>query len=138
MVDARAVIDAALARIAARDPAIGAFERVRADEAREEAEALARRADRGALPLAGVPVAIKNNLPVAGEVTGNGTRAAVSRPADRDHPTVARLRAAGAIVVGTTRVPELCLWPFTDGPRGTARNPWDLTRTPSGFNSLAI
>ena len=130
--DPRAVVDAALARIAARDAAIGAFERVRVDEARVEVAALARRPDLDALPLAGVPVAVKNNLAVSGEVTGNGTLAAAPRAADHDHPTVARLRAAGAIVVGTTRVPELCLWPFTDGPRGTARNPWDGTRTPGG------
>ena len=130
--DPRAVVDDALARIAERDAAIGAFERVRVDEARADVEALRRRPDLRALPLAGVPVAIKNNLAVAGEVTGNGTLAAAPRAAEHDHPTVARLRAAGAIVVGTTRVPELCLWPFTDGPRGTARNPWNLARTPGG------
>ncbi len=122
----------ALRRIAACDGEIGAFERVRGEDAAREADALARRDDLAALPLAGVPVAVKNNLAVAGEVTGHGTLAAVPRPAECDHPTVARLRAAGAIVVGVTRVPELCLWPFTDGPRGTARNPWDRARTPGG------
>jgi amidase len=45
---------------------------------------------------------------------------------------VERLQAAGAVVVGLTRVPELCVWPFSDGPLGTARNPWDRTRTPGG------
>ncbi|GJG86981.1 putative amidase AmiB2 [Gemmatimonadetes bacterium T265] len=130
--DPRDVVRDALARIAAVDAAVGAFERVRVAEATAEAAALAQRADLGTLPLAGVPVAVKNNLPVAGEVTGNGTLAAAPAPAERDHPTVARLRAAGAVVVGVTRVPELCLWPFTDGPRGTARNPWDRARTPGG------
>ena len=130
--DAREVVRAALVRIATRDPAIGAFEHVREAEALADAGAVAARADRATLPLAGVPVAVKNNLDVAGEATGNGTFACVPRPAQRDHPTVARLRAAGAVVVGVTRVPELCLWPFTDGPRGTARNPWDRSRTPGG------
>lgn len=130
--DPRAVVREALARIATLDGDLGAFERVRDEAALAEADALAARPDRGALPLAGVPVAVKNNLPVTGEVTGNGTLAAVPRAAERDHPTVARLRAAGAIVVGLTRVPDLCLWPFTDGPRGTARNPWDRARTPGG------
>jgi amidase len=45
---------------------------------------------------------------------------------------VRRLRAAGAVVVGLTRVPELCLWPFSDGALGAARNPWNLERTPGG------
>ncbi len=129
---ARAVVREALARIAARDPAVGAFERVRDAEALAEAGAVAERPDRARLPLAGVPVAVKNNVDVAGEVTANGTLACAPHPAARDHPTVARLRAAGAVVVGVTRVPELCLWPFTDGPRGTARNPWDPAHTPGG------
>ncbi len=130
--DPREVAGEALARIAAVDPAIGAFERVLGASALAAAEALVARADLASLPLAGVPIAVKDNLAVAGEVTGGGTRAGAERPAERDHPTVARLRAAGAVVVGLTRVPELCIWPFTDGPRGTARNPWDPTRTPGG------
>lgn len=125
-------VRAALDRIAARDGAVGAFQRVRAEAALAEAAALATRADLAALPLAGVPIAIKDNVAVTGEPMRGGTRASSERPSTHDHPVVARLRAAGAIVVGLTRVPELCLWPFTDGPLGTARNPWDLARTPGG------
>jgi amidase len=125
-------VRAALEAIAALDARVGAFQLVRAERALAEAEALARRDDLTTLPLAGVPVAIKDNVAVAGEPMRVGTAARRVAPSAADHVVVARLRAAGAIVVGLTRVPELCLWPFTDGPLGTARNPWKLDRTPGG------
>ena len=127
-----AVVDAYLARIADVDAAVGAFRRVRADDARAEADAVARRPDLASLPLAGVPVAVKDNLAVAGEAMRLGTRATRDTPQPHDHPVVRRVRDAGAVVVGLTHVPELCIWPFTDGALGTARNPWDRTRTAGG------
>jgi len=68
-----------------------------------------------------------------GEITTYGSAAVSSgTAATSDHPVVARLRAAGAIVVGITRVPELCLFAFTDGPDAVTRNPWDPARTSGG------
>jgi amidase len=53
-------------------------------------------------------------------------------PRTADHPVVARLRAAGAVVIGITRAPELCLYAATDGPGAVSRNPWDTARSPAG------
>jgi amidase len=126
------VVDAALARIVTRDNRIGAFQVVRLAKAAAEAEEVAGRADLAHLPLAGVPIAIKDNVPVAGEPMRNGSHATSDEAQPADHPVVARLRAAGAVVVGLTRVPELCLFGATDSPFGITHNPWDLTRTAGG------
>ncbi len=131
-VSPREVAEEHLARIELLDARVGAFRRVRAHEALAEADALADRPDLTELPLAGVPVAIKDNLPVRGESCRNGSAATPDTPATEDHPTVARLRAAGAIVVGLTNVPELCIFGTTEGVHGTARNPWDTSRTAGG------
>lgn len=117
-------VAASLDAIARRDGSVGAFVLVRAEKAREEAAALADRHDLDQLPLAGVPVAIKDNLDVTGEPTRHGSRAYDATPATSDHPTVERLRDAGAIVVGKTHVPELCVWGSTEGTFGRTRNPW--------------
>jgi len=126
------VVAAALERIAARDDRIGAFQVVRPAKAATEAAEVARRADLARLPLAGVPIAIKDNVPVAGEPMRNGTPLTSDEAQPADHPVVARLRAAGAVVVGITRVQELCVFAATDSPFGITHNPWDLTRTPGG------
>jgi amidase len=126
------IVAAHLERIAALDAAIGAFQIVRAERAIAEATALMRRADRRELPLAGVPVAIKDNVPVEGEPMRVGSLATTDRSSAADHETVRRLRAAGAIVVGLTRVPELCVWGTTDSRFGVTRNPWNLQRTAGG------
>ena len=128
-------VQSALERIAAADAAIGAFEFVCADEAVAEAERLAARSDLDALPLAGVPVAIKDNVDVEGLPTRKGSPATSGAPASADDELVRRLRNAGAIVVGKTRCPELCLWGSGDNAWGTARNPWDPARTPGGSSS---
>jgi amidase len=125
------VVRAHLDHIAAVDARIGAFRVVREEAALAEAAAVDAAPDRGSLPLAGVPVAVKDNVAVAGEVSTDGT-AATPAPATADHPVVARLRAAGAVVVGITRVPELCLYGATDGPAAVSRNPWDTARSPAG------
>ena len=122
----------ALDRIADRDPELRAFVVVRRQAALAEAAALDDRPDRHELPLAGVPVAIKDNVAVAGEALRNGSTATSAEPAPADHPVVARLRAAGAIVVGITAVPELCIWGSTDSPAAITRNPWNTDRIPGG------
>lgn len=129
---ATAAVERSLACIAERDGEIGAFRRVRADAAMAEAERLAARPDLDRLPLAGVPIAIKDNVAVAGESLRDGSAGTSEQPAAVDHPVVARLRAAGAVVVGLTNVPELCLWGTCDSSFGISRNPWALGRTPGG------
>lgn len=126
------VVDAHLARIDAVDPQVGAFTRVLHDRAREEAAAVDEREDRDELPLAGVPVAIKDNIPLRGVPTGQGSRALPSRPASFDDEVVVRLVDAGAVVVGATRCPELCVFGNSDDPDGAARNPWDPRRVTGG------
>lgn len=131
-VDAVQVTQDALSRIADRDGAIGAFVKVRADKALSEAQLLTAHADLTKLPLAGVPVAIKDNISVAGEPMTIGSEATSRAPQLSDHTVVRRLRAAGAIVVGLTAVPELCMWGTTDNPTTITRNPWNESRTPGG------
>jgi amidase len=129
---ARAAVEAALARIDAVDDVVGAYRVVRHDAALAEADAVDARADLARLPLAGVPVAVKDNVPVAGEAMRDGSAGSSAAPQPSDHEVVRRLRAAGAVVVGITQVPELCVFGATDSPFGTARNPWDTSRTPGG------
>ncbi|MBX9392470.1 amidase [Streptomyces sp. TRM72054] len=128
----REVVAGHLARIERLDGRIGAFRVVRAERALAEADEVGARADLAELPLAGVPVAVKDNLAVRGESMRIGSAATPDVPAEQDHVTVARLRAAGAVVVGLTNVPELCVFGTTEGVHGTARNPWDTTRTAGG------
>ncbi|GAP52787.1 amidase [Streptomyces azureus] len=128
----REVIAEHLTRIERLDGRVGAFRTVRADAATAEADEVAARGDFDRLPLAGVPVAVKDNLAVRGESTRVGSAATPDTPATQDHVTVARLRAAGAVVVGLTNVPELCVFGTTDGVLGIARNPWDPSRSAGG------
>ncbi|HZB33844.1 MAG TPA: amidase family protein [Streptosporangiaceae bacterium] len=134
---AHEVTRAHLDRISAIDGELGAFVRVRADAALDEAAAIDARADRAELPLAGVPIAIKDNVPVAGEPMRRGSAATPDVPQENDHPLVGRLRAAGAVIVGSTNLPELGLYPFTDNVYGMARNPWDTGRTAGGSSGGA-
>jgi amidase len=127
------VVEAHLERIAALDDRVHAFQLVRADEVRAEALALGERPDLAELPLAGVPVAIKDNVDLAGAPTRNGSAATRAEAAAADGEPVRRLREAGAMLVGKTTVPELCLWPFTESQAfGATRNPWNLDHTPGG------
>jgi amidase len=111
--------------------AVNAFRLLRR-EAPAEAEAVDELEDLANLPLAGVPVAVKENTPVAGVPTWNGSAAAREEIAEADHEVVRRLRGAGAVVVGTTRMPELGLWNLTDDETAITRNPWRTDRTPGG------
>jgi len=124
-----ALVEAVLTRLAAVDGRLHLLARSRAGQARADAAAADadRAAGRGAdRPLLGLPVLVKESHAVAGMVGAWGT-ASVEGPATADAPFVAALRAAGAIVVGTTTMPELALWPF-----GVARNPFDPSRTAGG------
>jgi amidase len=122
-----------LDRIERIDPKLNAFRVVFAEKAlAEAAQADARRRAGEERPLLGVPVAIKDDMDVAGEITAMGT-GAVDEPAAEDAEVVRRLRAAGAVILGKTHVPELMIMPFTESPTwGVTRNPWDLQRTPGG------
>jgi amidase len=127
------VVQATLDRIGRLDPHLNAFRVVLAERALLEArQAEGRRGAGARRPLLGVPVAIKDDVDVAGEVTAFGSLAE-DRPAAADAEVVRRLRAAGAIVIGKTHLPELAHLPSTDGAAfGVTRNPWDLSRTPGG------
>lgn len=107
------------------------------DDARAAAEALEARSDLKRLPLAGLPVLIKDNIPVAGHTLRVGSRATSSEPAPADHEVVRRLREAGAIIMGTTRVPELCVFASTDSHYGHATNPWNPQYVPGGSSGGA-
>jgi amidase len=128
----RQLVEAVLSRIEAIDGELGAFQVVRRDAALAEADAVAARSDLSTLPLAGVPVAVKDNVPVTGEPMRDGSAGSDPTPQTRDHEVVRRLRAAGAVVVGLTAVPELCVFGATDSVFGVTRNPWSLSRTPGG------
>jgi amidase len=127
-------VEASLERIQRRDPGVNAFSVVLADDARVEAARLDARRAAGETtgPLHGVPVAIKEEIDVAGCVTTFGGRGNTTPAAD-DGEVVRRLRQAGAVIVGKTRMPEFGQWPFTESvDGGITRNPWDRTRTPGG------
>ncbi|OIJ64125.1 amidase [Streptomyces mangrovisoli] len=132
-VTSRQLVTEALARIEAAQGSLNAFRIVRYDAALAEADAAdARRAAGVRLPLLGVPVAVKDDMDVAGEPTAFGCRGDFP-PAVADGEAVRRLRAAGAIVVGKTNTCELGQWPFTEGPAfGATRNPWNSAHTPGG------
>lgn len=121
-----------LDHVARVDPELAAFRTIRAGEAVTEAEKVDELEDLANLPLAGVPVAVKENTAVAGLPTWNGSAAARSPVAEADHEVVRRLRGAGAVILGVTRMPELGLWGTTDDATAVTRNPWELGRTPGG------
>ena len=126
---------AVLARIERLNPRLGAFVLVHAERALTDARAAeqAVMAGRPLGPLHGVPISIKDNLWTAGERTTFGSRLLADFVAPEDAPSVAGLRAAGAIFVGRTNLPEFAWRGSTDNPLfGESRNPWDLTRTPGG------
>ena len=126
------VAGAHLDRICARDPDVGAFQAHDPQRVLAEAGGVDARADRFALPLAGVPVAVKDNIDVAGYPTRHGSPATPADPARRDDELVKRLRAAGAVIIGKTRMPELGAWGFTHSALGTTHNPLDETLDPGG------
>ena len=122
-----------LDRIGRYDQELNCFRKVFAERALLEAEqAEARRSAGDERPLLGVPVAIKDEVDVAGEVKTWGTDA-FSEPAQADSEFVRRLREAGAIIVGLTLLPEMAICGFTESATyGVTRNPWNSQHTPGG------
>ena len=131
-VSSRELTELCLERIARLDPQVRAFRVVLADAALAEADAADARRGDGAPPLNGVPIAIKDDTDVAGEVTAHGSLAH-GGPVAEDAEVVRRLRAAGAVVVGKTHVPELEALATTESLAfGATHNPWDLARIAGG------
>jgi amidase len=132
-VSARDLVELYLARIGRLDPELNAFRVVLGERALIEADQADSRHRAGDdRPLLGVPIAIKDNVDVAGEITTHGT-GAYAGAAGEDAEVVRRLRAAGAIVIGKTHLPELAISGFTESATwGVTRNPWDPDRTPGG------
>ena len=123
-----------LAQIERVNPDLNAFVTVIAQRALDEAASRDALAASGAAlgPLHGVPIAIKDENDVEGTRTTYGG-AAVTRVASRDAELVRRLRAAGAVIVGKTTMPEFGLWPYTESlANGVTRNPWDRMRSTAG------
>ena len=132
-VSPRELVELYLERIERLDRKVNAFRVVRAEQALAEADEAAKRRDSGEeAPLLGVPIAVKDSQNVAGELTTHGTNA-VDVPAAEDSEMVRRLRAAGAIVIGKTNLPELAFAGFTETETwGVTRNPWNTDRVPGG------
>jgi aspartyl-tRNA(Asn)/glutamyl-tRNA(Gln) amidotransferase subunit A len=130
-----AVTEETLARIEAVNPLINAFVTMRPDQAMEEARDLEARIAKGIDPgpLAGVPIGVKDLEDVEGMVTSFGSIPYKDNLSDHDSVQVARLRRAGAIVVGKTNTPEFGFTGFTKNRLyGVTRNPWHPERTPGG------
>jgi amidase len=128
------VVDAYLGRIEAVNPSLNAVVRLN-DEAREDARRADRERSDGAIrgPLHGVPFTAKDSLDTAGVVTTAGTVAWRERVPAQDATVVARVRAAGAILLGKTNTPEFTWSSETDNDvYGRTSNPYDLDRSPGG------
>lgn len=136
-----ALLDDALARVTRADAALGAFVHLdQAGAAQAAAEAGARQAA-GARrsPLDGVPVAVKDNIWVAGMPAHWGSRMWSDFTPPCDDIVVERLRAAGAVIIGKTNTPEFALSGRTDSPlHGKSRNPWDVALTPGGSSGGSV
>ena len=132
-ISARELTELYLERIRRLDVELNSYRVVFDERALAEADQADGRAKAGdTRPLLGVPVAIKDDLDVAGEVTAFGSDAH-GGPVAADAELVRRLRTAGAVILGKTHVPELTITPWTESPTfGITRNPWDPQRTPGG------
>jgi amidase len=128
----REVVDAHLERIAQVNPHLNAVVVVLEEQARAAADAAdSNPGPRG--PLHGVPFTVKENIDVAGTATTNGLVALAEAVSPVDAPQVERLRAAGAIPIGRTNLPDVGLRIHTDSSlRGLTRNPWDPGVTAGG------
>jgi aspartyl-tRNA(Asn)/glutamyl-tRNA(Gln) amidotransferase subunit A len=134
------LIDATLRRIEAVNPPINAFVALRADDALEEAKALAEdiAAGKDPGPLAGIPIGVKDMEDTHGMVTSFGSIPFKDNFVQQDSIQVARLKKAGAIVVGKTNTPEFGFTGFTKNRLyGVTGNPWNPERTPGGSSGGA-
>jgi aspartyl-tRNA(Asn)/glutamyl-tRNA(Gln) amidotransferase subunit A len=135
------VLDSVLARREAVDGTLNAVCTLDADGARKAAAASAERWRTGTplSPIDGVPVTIKDNIPVAGVRSTWGSLLYADHVPTRDELPVARLRAAGAVILGKTNVPEFTLQGYTDNRVfGLTRNPWNPALTPGGSSGGAV
>ncbi len=137
---AEALLDRSLERIRRLDPRLNSF--VALDEAGARAAAKASdallAAGKPRSALEGIPISIKDSIHVAGLPTTWGSRAFSAAVPDKDELPVARLRAAGAVIVGKTNVPELTLEGYTRNDLfGVTRNPWNTRLTPGGSSGGA-
>ncbi|MBL7202985.1 MAG: amidase [Desulfobacteraceae bacterium] len=134
------LMEETLRRIEAVNPALNAFVAMRAEQAMEEAKGLGERIASGIDPgpLAGIPVGVKDLEDVRGMVTSFGSIPYKDNVAHQDSVQVARLRSAGAIIVGKTNSPEFGFTGFTKNRLyGVTRNPWNRERTPGGSSGGA-
>jgi aspartyl-tRNA(Asn)/glutamyl-tRNA(Gln) amidotransferase subunit A len=128
-------MEATLERIDAVNPLINAFVSLRSEEAIQEAREITESLASGAVPgpLVGIPIGVKDLEDVKGMVTSFGSIPYRNNMARQDSVQVARLKAAGAIVVGKTNTPEFGFTGFTKNRLfGVTRNPWNPDRTPGG------
>jgi Asp-tRNA(Asn)/Glu-tRNA(Gln) amidotransferase A subunit family amidase len=129
------VVEAHLAQIERLNSKLNAYVQVDTEGALQAARSAAQDIASGKEigPLHGVPVSIKSSIEVAGLRCEAGTKLRVGHVAQTDAPLVQRLRAAGAIVLGTTNTPEfLMAWETDNLLYGRTNNPWDLSRTSGG------
>jgi amidase len=129
------IVEAHLNRIAKVNPKLNAVVQLTADSARKEAAEADAAVARGELkgPLHGVPITIKDTLETEGVICTGGTKGRANFVPKADATAVARLRAAGGIILGKTNVPELAGALESDNLiYGRTNNPYDLTRTPGG------
>jgi aspartyl-tRNA(Asn)/glutamyl-tRNA(Gln) amidotransferase subunit A len=136
---ARALLDHYLERIDRLNPSLNAFVYVDPEAARAaQASDLRLKAGRPLGPLDGIPVSVKDNLLVRGCPAVWGSPLYAGYIPDHDELPVARLRSAGAVLLGKTNTPEFSLRGFTDNPVfGPTRNPWNLALTPGGSSGGA-
>jgi aspartyl-tRNA(Asn)/glutamyl-tRNA(Gln) amidotransferase subunit A len=135
-----AVTEAVLARAAQVEPALNLFAYGMAESAREAARAAEAAVMRGDMlgPLHGVPITIKDNVPIAGLPMAQGSVAFADFVPPADAAVVRRIREAGAIIIGKTNLPEFAHKVLTDSPvYGVTRNPWSLEHTPGGSSGGA-
>lgn len=132
-ISARELVELHIERIERHNPKINVIVTKNYDNAREKArEADEARARGHALPLAGLPVTIKDQIDVAGLRTTGGNPERAGNIAEDDAPNVARLRAAGAIILGKTNVPNTGDWQASNPLFGRTNNPWNLDMTSGG------
>lgn len=134
-VSPREVLEAFVLRIESRNPLTNAFVGLCLDEARREADLLGEEVARGRVrgPLHGIPIAVKDLTDTAGLRTAYGSSLFRDHVPERDAEPVARLRAAGAIVVGKTNTHEFACGTTTDNPHwGATHNPWRHGHVPGG------
>jgi aspartyl-tRNA(Asn)/glutamyl-tRNA(Gln) amidotransferase subunit A len=135
------VLDAVFARYEEVNPVLNALVTVHREGARQAARASEARWCNGQAlgPLDGVPVTVKDNIPVRGLRTTWGSRLLADYVPAEDELPIARLRGAGAVILGKTNVPEFTLQGYTHNEVfGTTRNPWDLRLTPGGSSGGAV